>query len=41
MRGMIVDWIYNNPTWFWGPILIALFVVVGCGGLLISIDWSM
>src|ERR1700732_50118 len=32
---MIVDWIYNNPTWLWGPILIALFVAVACGGLLI------
>ena len=32
---MIVDWIYNNPTWLWGPILIALFIAVACGGLLI------
>jgi len=20
---MIVDWIYNNPTWLWGSILVA------------------
>ena len=32
---MIVDWIYNNPTWLWGPILVALFIAVSCGGLLI------
>src|ERR1700751_2956157 len=32
---MIVDWIYNNPTWLWGPILIALFIVGACAGLLI------
>src|SRR6202041_1995872 len=35
MRGMIVDWIYNNPTWLWGPILIAIFIGAASGGLLI------
>src|SRR5271155_1296517 len=35
MPAMIVDWIYNNPTWLWGPILVALFIAVSCGGLLI------
>ena len=35
MRGMIVDWIYNNPTWLWGPIVIALFIGAASGGLLI------
>ncbi len=32
---MIVDWIYNNPTWLWGTILIVIFVAVACCGLLI------
>ena len=32
---MIVDWIYNNPTWLWGSILIALFTAAACGGLLV------
>jgi hypothetical protein len=32
---MIIDWIYNNPTWLWGTILIALFIAVSCGGLLV------
>ena len=32
---MIVDWIYNNPTWLWGSLLIVIFVAVACGGLLI------
>src|ERR1035437_6002582 len=32
---MIVDWIYNNPTWLWGTILVALFTAVSCGGLLV------
>src|SRR5713101_3217814 len=37
MKGgsMIVDWIYNNPTWLWGTILVALSVAVSCGGLVI------
>src|SRR5713101_6158863 len=32
---MIVDWIYNNPTWLWGTVLVALFTAVSCGGLLV------
>src|SRR5216683_3631178 len=36
MKGgsMIVDWIYNNPTWLWGTVLVALSVAVSCGGWL-------
>ena len=30
---MIVDWIYNNPTWLWGTILVALFTGASCSGL--------
>ena len=32
---MIVDWIYNNPTWLWGPILVVLFTAAACAGLLL------
>jgi hypothetical protein len=32
---MIVDWIYNNPTWLWGSILVVGSTVLACGGLLI------
>src|ERR1700761_4263950 len=32
---MIVDWIYNNPTWLWGTLLIVLFTAAACGGLLL------
>ena len=32
---MIIDWIYNNPTWLWGTILVALFTAVSCCGLLV------
>jgi hypothetical protein len=32
---MIIDWIYNNPTWLWGTILVALFTAASCGGLLV------
>ena len=32
---MITDWIYNNPTWLWGSILVAGSTVLACGGLLI------
>jgi hypothetical protein len=32
---MIVDWIYNNPTWLWGTIIVVLFTLAACGGLLI------
>jgi uncharacterized protein YacL len=32
---VIIDWIYNNPTWLWGSILVVLFTTVACVGLLI------
>jgi hypothetical protein len=32
---MVVDWIYNNPTWLWGSILVAGFTALACGGLLV------
>jgi hypothetical protein len=32
---MIVEWIYNNPTWLWGTLLVAIFTAAACGGLLI------
>ena len=32
---MIIDWIYNNPTWLWGTVLVALFTATSCGGLLV------
>jgi hypothetical protein len=32
---MIIDWIYNNPTWLWGTILVALFTGGACAGLLV------
>src|SRR5271154_2730625 len=32
---MIVDWIYNNPTWLWGAILVALFIGISSCGLVI------
>lgn len=28
--GFVTDWIYNNPTWLWGGILIALLVGTAC-----------
>src|SRR5215471_12859747 len=31
---MIVDWIYSNPTWVWGTVVVVLFIAVSCGGLL-------
>jgi Protein of unknown function (DUF4239) len=31
---MIADWIYNNPTWLWGTIIVVLFTSVACTGLL-------
>src|SRR5262249_485217 len=34
-RTMIADWIYNNPTWLWGGILVAVFTAAACGGLLV------
>lgn len=32
---MIADWIYNNPTWLWGTILVGLAAGVGGLGLLV------
>jgi len=32
---MIVDWIYNNPTWLWGSIFIAVLTGGACLGLFI------
>jgi Protein of unknown function (DUF4239) len=32
---MIADWIYSNPTWLWGTVLVALSAAVSCSGLLI------
>src|ERR1700720_4415855 len=32
---MIIDWIYNNPTWLWGTVLVALFTATSCGGVLV------
>lgn len=30
----MADWVYNNPTWLWGTILVAAVIGVACGGLL-------
>ena len=32
---MITDWIYNNPTWLWGSIMILLLCGGACIGLAI------
>jgi hypothetical protein len=32
---MLIDLIYNNPTWLWGTVLVALFTALSCGGLLV------
>lgn len=32
---MIADWIYNNPTWLWGTVLVGLAAGVGGLGLLV------
>jgi hypothetical protein len=32
---MIDDWIYNNPTWLWGTILVAVVTTASCVGLLV------
>jgi Protein of unknown function (DUF4239) len=32
---MIDNWIYNNPTWLWGTVLVALFTAASCVGLLV------
>jgi Protein of unknown function (DUF4239) len=34
-ESMIVDWIYNNPTWLWGSVLVVGFTALACGGLLV------
>jgi hypothetical protein len=31
---MIADWIYSNPTWLWGSLVVVLFAAVSCAGLL-------
>ena len=33
---MIVDWIYNHPTWLWGTILVAGITGLACLGLAIA-----
>src|SRR5579872_4918207 len=32
---MLLDWIYSNPTWLWGSIVVALFVSAACAGLFV------
>jgi hypothetical protein len=32
---MITDWIYNNPTWLWGSIMVVGLCVLACIGLAI------
>ena len=32
---MFADWIYRNPTWYWGAVLVAVVVAVSCTGLLV------
>jgi hypothetical protein len=32
---MIVDWIFRNPMWLWGTVLVALSSAVACAGLLV------
>src|ERR1700730_18562904 len=32
---MIIDWIYNNPTWLWGTVRAVFFPATSCGGLLV------
>jgi len=32
---MLADWIYNNPTWMVGSVVVGLFVLVSCIGLAI------
>src|SRR4029077_8279259 len=34
-NGMIVDWIYNHPTWLWGSILVVGAVALSSLGLAI------
>ena len=30
---MIVEWIYNNPTWLWGTGVVLVFTGLSCAGL--------
>lgn len=32
---MVLDWIYNTPTWLWGTVVVILFTGSACLGLLI------
>jgi len=32
---MIVDWIYSNPTWLWGTVVVVLSTAIACAGLLV------
>ncbi len=32
---MITEWIYNNPTWLWGTVLVVVFTAISCAGLLV------
>ena len=32
---MIIYWIYGNPTWLWGSILVVLFASTACVGLVV------
>jgi|SRR5215469_840359 len=32
---MIANWIYNNPTWLWGTILVGMAALIGGLGLLV------
>ena len=32
---MFLDWIYSNPTWLWGGIMVGTFVAAACAGLAI------
>jgi hypothetical protein len=32
---MILDWIYSNPTWLWGSIIVGIFTGSACVGLVI------
>ena len=31
----MVDWIYSNPTWLWGTVLVATITAIACGGLVL------
>ena len=32
----IVDWVYSNPTWLWGGLMVASFMSAACIGLIVS-----